>query len=564
MTNHAINTRLPGFNSGIALLLIVFCVSLLPVLPQVSTYHSDEQFYTDSAIYMLHHSDYLTPHYADGALRTKKPILTYWVLIGAYWTLGIGFFAARLPFLIAGAGTLWLTYLFARKLFQRHRVALLAAAILAGNMQFIVLSLRSTPDILQTFFMTMSLYGFAALALYRDARLRNYLLTYIGAALAVQTKGLLGVVLLVFMVVYILLATERMHTAKLVTHWPVMAAAFVIALSWYLYIYFRHGGEALWRFYTDQVGGKVDKSILDLFINIKDYIWGLFRNFLPWSLIVSVGYPAGRKGVHDFVGRHRRTFVFLSGWLVLLLAIFAGSSDNRTRYLAPAYPMVSLMLAALFWEVYENRHIRRWWRWGGGLLLILVGIPGCILLWIGAVLDWHLALGGAVLAGGSAWGLRDTIKRTQGIAPVTMGLILLVTLAALRALVWPPLEFAPSKSLAACLLPEIESGRVRMVWSGRRANYLRQLYTLSRGRIRVDYYSGGRLPENLDRSAVVVLTREDKERLGDGSFDFQPCGAVFQEPDPAAVWRGLLGGDKSRVMAAIRQPLFLARSRDGT
>ena len=42
--------------------------------------------------------------------RFRKPIVTYWVLVASYTTMGIGMVASRLPFLLAGCIVLWVTY----------------------------------------------------------------------------------------------------------------------------------------------------------------------------------------------------------------------------------------------------------------------------------------------------------------------------------------------------------------------------------------------------------------------------------------------------------------------
>ncbi len=510
---------------------------------------------------MVQHSDFLSPHYADGSLRTNKPIITYWVLIASFAALGINFFAARLPFLLAGAATIWVTYLFCLKLFQRRRIAILSAAILASNLQFIMLSLRATPDILQTLFMLLSLYGFCALVFDEDCGLRNYLLSYFGAALAVLTKGLLGAVLLGFMALFIIISKEKVSTLKRILHWPVIAAATATALSWYVYIYYQHGGEALWSFYNDQVAGKIDSSKFYIFLNIKDYIWGVFRNFIPWSLIVLAGYLTGRKKVHRFIGQHQRQVFFSLGWFTLLLVIFSFSTDCRTRYLLPAYPLLCVIMAALFWEIFEKRSIRRMWNWCCGIVLVLLGILGPILIWIGFILQWRLILGGAILIAAVVWAARNVIKFKQSPAPVAMGLLLLLVVADLRGFILPPFDFAPSKSLTACLSPEVEAGRVASVWSWRRANYLRQLYTISKGLVRVNYYPQGQLPQDLDRSAVIVFTGKEKDVFSAEAYTIQQCGSVFRDPAINAVWQGLLSGKKGIVMEAIQEPLYLARRK---
>jgi 4-amino-4-deoxy-L-arabinose transferase-like glycosyltransferase len=546
---------------GNILILCIFFVSLLPALSHLSTYHGDEQFYTDSAVYMVQHSDFLNPHYADGTLRTRKPIVTYWVLMASYAALGINFFAARLPFLLAGTATVWMTYLFSLKLFQRRRIAVLSAAILVSNVQFIMLCLRSTPDILQTFFMISSLYGFCALVFDRDYCLRNYLLAYCGAALAIQTKGLLGVVLIGFMGLYPVIAKETAATLKRLLHWPVMAVAVAIALSWYVYIYFQHGGEALWRFFNDQVAGKIDVPKFYVLLNLKEYIGGAFRHFIPWSLIGLVGYLVDRKKIHRFIGQHRKQVLFILCWFLLLLAVFSGGTESRTRYMVPAYPLLGILLAALFWEVYDRNGIRRIWNWCCGFILVLFGIAGFVLIWIGLVLHWQMILGGGILLGVSLWALFTAIQFKQGPAPVAMGLAILVIVASVLGFVLPPIDFAPSKRLVQCLLPEVTTGRVASVWSSTRADYLRQIYTVSKGRIRVNHYPHGQIPQDLEPSAVIVLSHKDKEDFNDEAYTIQQCGTVFRDPEMQAVWQGLLSFDKDLVLEAIQEPLYLARRK---
>jgi 4-amino-4-deoxy-L-arabinose transferase-like glycosyltransferase len=461
---------------SIIALVSLYFLMLVPVLPQVSTYHSDEHFYTDAAVYMIQHGDYLSPHYADGSLRTNKPILTYWAIMAGFTTLGVNFFGARLPFLLAGCVMVWLTYQMAMQLFKGQRVALLAAAILASNMQFLVLSLRATPDILQVLFMNISLCGFIAIAFNRDARLHNYVMIYFGAALVVLTKGLLGLVLVAFILAYHLLAHARDTAAIRITHIPTVVFASAAAFSWYAYMLFQHGEGVLGPFYTDQIGGKVGGSFLYIFTNVKDYLWGVFRNFLPWSLVLVLGYAIDRRAVHDTVLQYRRQSVFIVGWFALILAVFIFSTDSRTRYLVAAYPLLAVLMSALLWRLLDHHWNQRIWRWVSSLVIVLVSVAGVSLLAAGIFLQAHFAAGGAILLGGAAaavWGW----KRNRTImSPVMMGILLLAAFSGPRGFVLPTLEFAPGRSLTDCLLRSGQQGETIDVWSLSRANYLRQLY----------------------------------------------------------------------------------------
>lgn len=548
---------------SIVALVLLFFFLLAPALPEVSTYHSDEHFYTDAAVYMIQHSDYLSPHYADGSLRTKKPILTYWAIMAGFTTFGVNFFGARLPFLLAGCVMVWLTYRMAMQLFKTQRVALLAAAILASNMQFLVLCLRATPDILQVLFMNISLCGFIAIAFNRDTRLRNYVMIYFGAALVVLTKGLLGLVLVAFILVYHLLANARDTAAVRITHIPVMVIAAAAAFSWYAGMFLQHGEGALWSFYTDQIGGKVSGSELYIFANFKDYLWGVFRNFLPWSLVLVLGYAIDRKAVHDTVRQHRKQTVFIVGWFSLMLAIFIGSTDCRTRYLVPAYPLLAVLVAALLWRLLDHRWNQRIWRWVSSVVIGLVSVAGVCLVAAGIFLQVHFAAGGAVLLGGAAAAVWGWKRNRTSMPPVMMGILLLAALSGPRGFVLPTLEFAPARSLTDCLLRSGQFGETIDVWSLSRANYLRQLYTLSHGRIRVHYFRPGNLPAQLENKPLVVLNNREKESNKSDDYGIERCGAVFRAPAFKTFYTVLLTGDRNAIYGSLQEPIFLARRIGG-
>ena len=339
--------------------------------------------------------------------------------------------------------------------------------------------------------MNVSLFGLIAIMFNGDCRLRNYLFMYFGAALVVQTKGLLGVVVIAFIWVYYLMTRDKTPPGVRITHWPVMAAAAAIALSWYVYMFLQHGGGALWGFYTDQIGGKISSSKVYIFSNFKDYLLGVFRNFLPWSLVPAAGYIAYRKAIHQAVKAHRKAVGLIVSWFALMLIIFIGSTDCRTRYLVPAYPLLAILIAALFWRALEHGGIQRVWKGLCAALLVLSGAGAMVLLWVGAILQWQIMAAGLILLGSSAaaaWGWRQS----RGIPSSTvMGLVLLAVLAVPRGFALPIFEFAPSRSLSACILAEHSSAQPITVWSLGRANHLRQLYTVSQGRIRVRYFKRG-------------------------------------------------------------------------
>src|SRR5436305_11038599 len=187
-------------------LIAVVLIFFAGMLPLVSTRVVDnmnfERYYTDAAVSMLQTNDFVTPRTGTGALRLHKPLLIYWILIASYKLFGISFFATRIWFLAAACATIWLAYSIALKLSDDVRTARTAALILLSNVLLITVSARATQDILTTFFLLVSAYGFIRLIFFNDIRARAYWSAYGGAALGIATKGLLPVLFVIYALVF--------------------------------------------------------------------------------------------------------------------------------------------------------------------------------------------------------------------------------------------------------------------------------------------------------------------------------------------------------------------------
>ncbi len=107
---------------------------------------------------MMNRGDWIVPTF-NGQLRTDKPALLYWLIIGSYHALGVNEFAARLPSALLAVGTCWLVYHLGRMLF-RPQVGLWAALIMATNVQFCIAGRWATPDSTLIFCTTLALTAY--------------------------------------------------------------------------------------------------------------------------------------------------------------------------------------------------------------------------------------------------------------------------------------------------------------------------------------------------------------------------------------------------------------------
>jgi 4-amino-4-deoxy-L-arabinose transferase-like glycosyltransferase len=104
----------------------------------------------------------------DGAEYGKNYIwrwhtwLPFYVLAGFYRVFGVSTFVSRLPFVFFGFGTVLLIYFFAGLLWPNTRVPVIAAALLAISVPFLILCRQCRYYSMAMFFSMLALYAYAA------------------------------------------------------------------------------------------------------------------------------------------------------------------------------------------------------------------------------------------------------------------------------------------------------------------------------------------------------------------------------------------------------------------
>jgi 4-amino-4-deoxy-L-arabinose transferase-like glycosyltransferase len=389
----------PIVRTAFFIILLAFLVGLAATMSTPEKYHGDEMFYTDAAIRMCQSGDYWTPYWDHGGIRLRKPIMTYWTIAGSFQLFGISIFASRLPALLAGAGLLALTFLTGRTVFKSSQIAMLAMLITASNLEMMRLATRATPDALLCFFVTLSMYGFARIWFEQDRGWWGPLLAFCGMGLAVQTKGLLGLVPLLANTLFFVLARPGPSGLRALRRPVPLVIGLSLAVFWYAVMIQRHGVGALREFFDDQVSAKVSSSPLFLLSNPFVYCVAVIQYYPIWALILAGCAIFSRNEMREFWRQNRSQCVFLLSLLVLAIVLFSFGNVRRSRYLTVAYPLVACALAGAIHSLAGGQAAQRRLVRAGigiGLLLALGGLLAMIYgLWIGP--RW--GVGGALLLG---------------------------------------------------------------------------------------------------------------------------------------------------------------------
>ncbi|HIC97866.1 MAG TPA: glycosyltransferase family 39 protein, partial [Aquificaceae bacterium] len=234
----------------------------------------NEAFYADASKNMLKSGDFLTPVY-NGELRLNKPPLTYWLTALSFSLFGVSELTLRLFQALAGLGTGLITYMIAKKL-SDNDTAQLSFLILTLSFQFIANARYTSPEVLLTFFITLSLYLWILSYERKDSFL--FFLALTSSALGVLTKGPVGFLIPAGVVFTYLLFRDRRELLKVKYY---LGTLYVMVISgwWFAYQYLVNGGEFVEVFLKENVKRIYAMRQDPIYSYVLDVNW----SFLPYS-----------------------------------------------------------------------------------------------------------------------------------------------------------------------------------------------------------------------------------------------------------------------------------------
>lgn len=366
-------------------------------------FNTDEGRYAEIPREMLVTGNWVTPR-LDGLRYFEKPPLQYWATAAAYAVFGIHDWTARLWTALSSYLTILLAAFAAFRLYG-PRAGWLAGAVLAGSFYFGFLGHFNTLDASLAFAMNLTLFGYLlgqrAPPGSRE-ELGWMLMAYAGAALAVLTKGLIGILLPgAVLVLYILLRRDwgRLRRLRLVSG---LALFFLLTLPWFVAVSVQNH-DFLWQFFMVQQFLR--------FLTPISHRPGPWWYFLPLLILAVLPwlYSAVRALADKAQGVVQRDGAlspdaFLWLWTAFIVFFFSVSHSKLPSYILPVIPAVAVLTAVTL----DRAGRARWIAWGVSVLAgafgILTGALGPQLVHgtdpaiLHAYAPWFMAAGGAVLA----------------------------------------------------------------------------------------------------------------------------------------------------------------------
>ena len=328
----------------------------------------DEGRYAEIPREMVASGDWTTPRLND-LKYFEKPPLQYWATAIAYTVFGEHQWTSRLWVGLTGFAGIFVVWFAGARLFGREAGAY-AALLLGSSMLYVLIGHVNTLDMGVTFFITL---GIVALLIAQQGTgsphgrmiRRNWmLLAWAAMALAVLSKGLMGIVL-PGAALFIYCIMQRDFSVLKRMHWlPGLAVFLLITAPWF-YLVMKANPEFFGRFFIYEHYTRFTTKDLGRYQPWYYFVPILLSGALPWTVLMFDSLISTWRGCKRSIEptRNDQPFVperFLLIWAVFIYLFFTVSGSKLPSYLLPMFPALALLMGrritvmrerVLFWQI---------------------------------------------------------------------------------------------------------------------------------------------------------------------------------------------------------------------
>ncbi|MGB7070911.1 MAG: glycosyltransferase family 39 protein [Pyrinomonadaceae bacterium] len=326
----------------------------------------DEPRYSQVAREMFARGDWVTPT-LGGFNWFEKPALLYWLQISSFNVFGVSEFAARFGSAVFGLGTIACLWLLGRFLRPRTDFANWLVLVGASTIGIIVFSRGASFDIILTFPLTAAMvsYFIFEIASKRVETIRYIplVLFYFFIGVSLLAKGLVGILFpfaaLAFYHILIWKRPRKDLFFSLIWGLPI---AFIVAATWYIPMYQRHGWEFIDQFFVQH---HFQRYTSNKYLHPQAFyffFWVLPLMSIPWLPFFFAGvFKFGKELIRRAGAEVTQPSLtrFAIAWLLVPLVFFSLSGSKLPGYILPAVPAAALLAAECLWAWIQNDEKRK-------------------------------------------------------------------------------------------------------------------------------------------------------------------------------------------------------------
>ncbi len=355
----------------------------------------DEPRYAQVAREMFERGDWITPT-LGGFHWFEKPVLLYWLQIVSYNLFGVSEFSARFGSALFGLGTVASLWILGKRVEHSKTNNALRATndfpnwmslIAASTIGIIAFAHGASFDIILTFPITAALVSFFIYDLERKSSWLASFYFFIGVA--ILAKGLVGIVLPFATVGFYYLLSWRLPSKTLIlsVFWGTVLA-FVVASTWYVPMYMRHGWEFIDQFFIQHHFQRFTSNKYQHPQPFYFFLWVLPLMTIPWlpfflaslwSLVRNITTPKPVSRDESSKQASASLPLFAVAWISVPLVFFSFSGSKLPGYILPAVPAAIILSAHCVYEFVQKSVGRTYLIQtvaAGTLAVVLISIVG--------------------------------------------------------------------------------------------------------------------------------------------------------------------------------------------
>jgi 4-amino-4-deoxy-L-arabinose transferase-like glycosyltransferase len=354
-------------------ILLIFGVALYLVnLGGYPLYTKGEPREAVTVFDIVHGGGVILPQRA-GVEIPSKPLLMHWMAaLVSIVAGGVNEFSVRLPSAgLAIAGVI-VCYFYVRRLFD-DVTALFAALILATTFQYLQAGTGARVDMTLTFFMEVAFFEFILMA---EGLTRRRMLLYVAIALAVLTKGPVGLILPGLVALIWIAAEGRWDFIREMNLIRGTIVVLILAGGWYLAALIE-GGPGFFRkqVLTENVlrfagGGDFHEGHIHPFYYME---LALLAGFMPWTMLLPIVGAEASRAPRKLDPRLKYIFI----WFAAVLVFYNLPQSKRGVYLLCLYPALATIVAIYLRQALAlpetARFFVHWLARASGFAMLLLG-----------------------------------------------------------------------------------------------------------------------------------------------------------------------------------------------
>lgn len=313
----------------------------------------DEGRYAEIPREMVVSGDWTTPRLNE-LKYFEKPPLQYWATAVAYTIFGEHQWTSRLWAALTGFAGILLAWFAGTRLFGRE-AGIYAALLLGSSVLYSMMAHINTLDMGVTFFITLGIFSLLIAQKEEHATQRRkwMLLAWGGLALAVLSKGLMGLIL-PGAALFLYSAFNRDITIWKRMHWFSGLAVFLlVAAPWFILV-IKANPEFFDRFFIYEHYTRFTTKVHGRYQPWYYFVPVLVLGMLPWVfLMFDTLLRTWKNSVQQLKIFSPERFLLV--WAVFIYLFFSVSGSKLPSYLLPMFPALALLMGKQIAEMPARR-----------------------------------------------------------------------------------------------------------------------------------------------------------------------------------------------------------------